>query len=599
MKPLPNVFRYLSVYREHVGRRLYLVFGLTLLAATTEGFGIALLLPLIVQMDVTQPVATPSAFGNVLTSAPDWLGIPNSTVGILLLISAIFLLKGGIKFAEGAYKGYLKARLMRDLRTRLFDNYSTMDYRFYTRHNTGHFVNLINPQVHSAVLSFEQYNRFLAAVITLTAYFGFAFLLSWRFAGTALLAGLGILLVFRKLNRFVRRLSQMTAEEAGTLNHFLVQTMQAFKYLAATARIAPLRSGVTRSIGSLADHQRKQDVAAAFTESLREPVSVGILVVIILMQIVLFNEPLAPILVTLLLIHRAIGQVMLVQGAWQKTMNQIGGLELVERELRGVAACQQRDGTLTAQAFDSEIVLRNVHFRFDGAESDALRGVSMSIPAKQTIALVGESGAGKSTLVDLLTLMLRPTSGELLVDGVSHEQISTESWRNQIGYVSQEMVVFDDTIANNIALWHGDMQTDPAVRARIERAAERAHAGQLIADLPDGYDTVVGDRGIRLSGGQRQRLFIARELFKNPNLLILDEATSALDSESEKIIKQSVDQLKGSTTVVIIAHRLSTIRDVDYVYVLDQGCVVEQGTYDELTGLSNSRFNRMVALQKL
>jgi subfamily B ATP-binding cassette protein MsbA len=199
----------------------------------------------------------------------------------------------------------------------------------------------------------------------------------------------------------------------------------------------------------------------------------------------------------------------------------------------------------------------------------------------------------------MLTLMLRPRTGEIRIDGVPGSDVELGSWRSQIGYVSQETVVFDDTIANNICLWQGDYDEDPELAARIEDAAQRAYADHFIQDLPDGYNTVVGDRGVRLSGGQRQRLFVARELFKRPNLLILDEATSALDTESERYIQESIDALKGEMTVVIIAHRLSTIKNVDYVYVLDEGRVIEEGAYEELRHRERSRFREMVEMQSL
>jgi len=207
------------------------------------------------------------------------------------------------------------------------------------------------------------------------------------------------------------------------------------------------------------------------------------------------------------------------------------------------------------QGLDEGIELRNVHFAYNDADGDVLRDVSVDVPAHQTVALVGESGAGKSTLVDMMTLLLKPREGEVMIDGVPHDEIDLNSWRDQIGYVSQETVVFDDTVANNISLWRGDIDDDPALRERVIHAAERAHADNFIRDLPDGYQTVVGDRGVRLSGGQRQRLFVARELFKQPNLLLLDEATSDLDTASEQHIQDSIDALKGETTVVIIAHR--------------------------------------------
>jgi len=228
-----------------------------------------------------------------------------------------------------------------------------------------------------------------------------------------------------------------------------------------------------------------------------------------------------------------------------------------------------------------------------------LKNISLTIPARTSVALVGESGAGKSTLVDLLTLALRPSRGELLIDGVPGEEIQLQSWRRQIGYVSQETVVFDDSIANNICMWKGDPNRDQALMQRVREAARQAHIAHFIEELPQGYDTLVGDRGVRLSGGQRQRLFIARELFRKPNLLILDEATSALDTESERYIQQSIDALKGQITVVMIAHRLSTIRNVDHVFVFDKGRLIEEGPYDRLRDAEDSRFGRLVAMQSL
>jgi subfamily B ATP-binding cassette protein MsbA len=280
-------------------------------------------------------------------------------------------------------------------------------------------------------------------------------------------------------------------------------------------------------------------------------------------------------------------------------MVQIGAVEMVHEEFESVRARQEENGSYSLDALSEGIEFQNASFSYNEDDGDALRDVTLTIPANTTIALVGESGAGKSTLVDMLTLMLKPDRGEVRVDGIPGSDIDLSSWRSQIGYVSQETVVFDDTIANNISLWRGDIEDDPSLRGRVIDAAEQAHADHFIRDLPDGYQTVVGDRGIRLSGGQRQRLFIARELFKQPNLLILDEATSALDTESERHIQDSIDALKGEMTVVIIAHRLSTIKNVDHVYVLDDGGVIEDGSYHELRGHDQSRFREMVEMQSL
>ena len=299
------------------------------------------------------------------------------------------------------------------------------------------------------------------------------------------------------------------------------------------------------------------------------------------------------------MIYRTIGQLVTVQSNWQKTMQRIGSLELVEAEFERVASNQESGGPVVLGPLARGIELDGVSYGYQSGSQHALQEVTLTIPANRTIALVGESGAGKSTLVDLLTLTLRPTKGEMRIDGVPGPSVQLASWRQQIGYVSQETVVFDDTIANNICLWRGDYNSDREVRMSVEHAAGQACARGFIDELEHQFNTRVGDRGVRLSGGQRQRLFIARELYKNPRLLILDEATSALDSEAEVVIRESVDQLRGSMTIVIIAHRLSTIRNADYIYVIENGRIIEEGNYQQLTSAHHGAFNRMVALQTL
>ena len=344
---------------------------------------------------------------------------------------------------------------------------------------------------------------------------------------------------------------------------------------------------------------RGQGIAQALTAALSEPLAIFFVLLVITIQVAVLKASLAPIFVALILFNRAMGSTLSIQKAWQSTLNKIGSLEAVEKECKALDENQEFCGSTQVRPFHQNLELNNVSFAYDKDHEDVLRDITLTIPANATVAFVGESGAGKSTLVDMFTLMLQPRQGEILIDGLSSLDVDLDSWRNQIGYVSQETVVFDDTIANNICLWKSDYSKDTEARTHIENAASQAYAEEFIRELPEQFNTIVGDRGVRLSGGQRQRLFLARELYKNPRLLILDEATSALDSESEKFIQESIDALKGRTTVVIIAHRLSTIKNADYIYVLSKGRIVEQGEYSELTTIDNGRFNKMVALQSL
>ncbi len=601
MKIFSQIAYYFSVYKKYLGSRLYIVFALSGLAAITEGFGIALLLPLIEVVGVGE-VGGGKNQSNVksgLQAVLNSMGIGDSMIGILFFIGFVFLVKGLIVFSDNAYHSHLKSQLLREIKSLMFDQYSTMDYGYYSRRSTGHFINVINDQIAKLLVTFDTYKVFLSTGIMTLAYLCVALLLAWNFALMAIGAGLFLLFFFRILNRYVHKLSRKTVREQTTLNKFLVQTMQSFKYLVSTAQISHLRKGVMNSVGKLSSYLRSQGIAQALTLAVSEPVTVFFILLVIIVQITVLEAPLAPIFVVLVLFNRAMSQMIGVQSAWQRTLNHIGSLESVEREFELLRKSQEPSGKNLLKPLERSIELRQVSFSYGSKSPNVLDDITLTIHTNTTVAFVGESGAGKSTLVDMLTLMLRPRRGEILIDGISGTEVDLRSWRNQIGYVSQETVVFDDTIANNICMWKGDYNTDDDVRKRIEYAARQAYAEQYIQQLPHQFNTLIGDRGVRLSGGQRQRLFLARELYKNPQLLILDEATSSLDSETERYIQESIESLKGAATVVIIAHRLSTIKNADYIYVLDKGRIIEHGTHRELAARDNGTFNRMVALQNL
>ena len=598
MSTFADLLHYLKIYRRYIGRRIYIVFVLAAATAFTQGFGISLLLPLLRASKTGGSTEDMGTAEQILYDLLTWMGIADSMGGILVFIAAVFLGKGALSFARGGYTSYLQAQLLRELKGKLFDAYSKMKYRYYLQENTGHFINVINQQVNRFFGSFNSFAGFFTDVITTASYFAFALAITWQFSTLAMGIGAGMLFLFKYLNSYVRYLSRQQSAEASTLNKFLVQSLQSFKYIASTGQIDHIRTEVMDSVGRLTGYQFRQGLAGTLTSSLKEPVSVLLITGIIALQVVVFEAPVAPIFVALFLFHRGMQSMMAIQSSWQSVMNSIGSVEMVVEDLEQAQAHRESTGTRTLDDLSEGLSFHHVHYAYD-EEGDVLHDINIDVPVNQTVALVGESGAGKSTLVDMMTLMLRPRTGELRIDGVPHDEVDVASWRKQIGYVSQETVVFDDTIANNINLWRGDIESEAGLRERVIDAAERAHADHFIRDLPNGYQTVVGDRGVRLSGGQRQRLFVARELFKQPNLLLLDEATSDLDTASEQHIQDSIDALQGEVTVVIIAHRLSTVKNADRVYVLDEGRVVEQGSYHELRSRENGEFREMVEMQSL
>ena len=596
--PILDIFRYVRIYQIYLGIRMYFIYVLGIIASVLEGIGILMLLPLLQSMDNGENFdKSDSGLNEFLYSLINFLGFSDSMRSILFLISLAFIFKGIMTFFANGLTATLMGQLLREIKINLFDLYSKMSYGYFYSKNTGDLINLINEQPTKALEAFRQLawlgSHFLNTVVLMTL----AFLMTYSFGLMALGFGVLILVLFLKMNSYVQNLSRISAQENGTLTKWLIQSIHGFKYLISTNQMDQLKIYINRSISILTSTQIKSGVAGAFTQSVREPIAVVFIMLIVYVQLFIFNLRLEPILVSIVLFYRALNSTLAVQSAFQTTFQNIGSMELVHEEFLNQKKHQIKNGDKMIESFKKEILLNNVSFNYENS-LDGINGISIKIPSKSTIAIVGKSGSGKTTLVDLITLTHKNQNGAILIDGVSTNYINKSSWRNQIGYVSQDTIIFDDTIANNITMWKDDANKEN-IKDKIRKVAQQANILEFIDSLKSGFDTVVGDRGILLSGGQKQRIFIARELFRNPNILILDEATSALDSESEKNIQDSIESLKGKITVIIIAHRLSTIKKVDNIYLLDKGKIIEKGSYEYLKNDNNSKFNEIVELQLL
>ena len=599
-KPIKDILNYIRIFQKYLGMRMYLIFFLSVLASAFEGIGILMLLPLLESIDSnSNQNVEESGIGNLINDLIVSLGFPNSVSSVLILISISFLIKGLMTFSALAYNAFLRGELLKEIKIRLFQLYSEMKYSYYSSKNTGELINLINEQPSRALEAFKQLTLFGSYLINTIILITLGFFMTVSFGSMALILGIILLLLFLRLNKYVQSLSRILAKENGTLTKWLIQSLHGLKYLVSTDQMGVLKKNINNSISTLTSAQIKGGIASAFTQSVREPIAVLFIMIIVYLQIFVFELRLEPILVSIALFYRALNSTIAVQSSFQGTFTYIGSMELVHNEFLNQESNQSSDGENQITKFKESVRFDNVSFSYRNSNQKALQNINIKIPFKSSTAIVGESGSGKTTLVDLITLTNEDYSGKITIDGIDANKINKSSWRKHIGYVSQDTLIFDDTIANNISMWGGDINSNENVLHNIKEAADNANILDFIESLPQGFNTLVGDRGILLSGGQKQRIFIARELFRKPDLLVLDEATSALDSESEKSIQESIEYLKGKITVIIIAHRLSTIKKVDQIYLLDRGQIIERGTYAELKNNINSRFSKLVSLQVL
>jgi ABC-type multidrug transport system fused ATPase/permease subunit len=337
---------------------------------------------------------------------------------------------------------------------------------------------------------------------------------------------------------------------------------------------------------------RKKDLASPLSEFL------GIGVVSILLwfgsrQVFAGTLSAATFITFLYAFYNVIEPAKSLSGAFYSIRKGMGALERVQHLLDAPISIKEPENPIALDHFNTCIEFNNVRFRYDNTEQDTLRGISFKIPQGKIVALVGASGSGKSTIADLLPRFHDINSGEIRIDGKDIRQVNTHDLRALMGIVSQEAILFNDSVRSNIIFG-----AQNATEEEVISAAKAANAHDFIIAMPMGYDSNIGDRGSKLSGGQRQRLTIARALLKNPPILILDEATSALDSESEQLVQSALDRLLVNRTALVIAHRLSTIQHADEIIVMDDGNIVERGTHEMLME-GGGLYRRLVELQNL
>ncbi|MBU0742606.1 ABC transporter ATP-binding protein/permease [bacterium] len=500
---------------------------------------------------------------------------------IVLVFFILNLVKNLSGYLQTVCTDYVQHSFIRDLRNRLFEKFTSLPLSFYHNHRAGELISRATNDVlvvnRSVNVSFTNLAR---DPVMIVMYLAMALLLSWRLTLLAMLVLPLSMLIIVRIGKKLRKYSHRQQEKMANITTRLQETISGIRVVKAFTsegrENARFRAESQRLFKDLFKIARMQRLSSPLTEQLS--VLVGLFVLWYGGRQVLGGGELPPHLFILFLffvfsLGRPIKELSQVNNAIQE------GLAAAERVFAVLDHPVEILENARAAALTDvrgDIELRGVRFSYrDGAP--VLKGVDLKVEPGEVVALVGASGAGKSTLVDLIPRFYDPTEGQVLLDGHDLRDLTLASLRGAVGLVTQEVILFNDTVRNNIAYGLPDVGIDEMVAA-----ARAANAHDFIVAMPDGYDTLIGDRGLKLSGGQRQRLSIARAILKNPPVLILDEATSALDTESEKLVQEAIDRLVRDRTTIVIAHRLSTIQHVDRIYVMQAGRIVQIGDHEAL-----------------
>ncbi|MCK4304492.1 MAG: ABC transporter ATP-binding protein [Candidatus Eisenbacteria sp.] len=587
---LSPVIHYFRVFHRYAGYRLHVFVLVSLVAGLLAGLGITMMIPLLSYDSADRGETDP--FSQVVYGILEASGLGVSLFSILVLIVLIFLVKGGLSFLQIYIRTRISTGLEEQLRINLAQQYQGMSYHHFCNTNVGYLNNLITSETVRAVSCFVNYCNIIVGIIYVIVFLCYSVAINWQVTAFAIVAGLGFSGAMRKLGHMVKRLSTEMTRTNAQVQQFLLQMIANFKYLKATSRFPGVMHHLTREIRLNRQFSMRGQVLSTIPAQLVEPVAVIMMALLVLYLVGFKGDTLISNMVTILICDRTMKYAFKLQADRQRFANAFGGLAALEKAEATLAAHREIDAGKDMDAFAESIELRGVGFSY--GDRMVLEGIDLAVGKNESIGIVGESGSGKTTLLDIITGLFAPQMGTITIDGVDYREIRKSSLRRLFGYVTQEPVLFNDTIENNISFWDSEV-----VHPEVERAAITAGSADFIKEKPAGFDTVIGDGGIRLSGGQKQRLAIAREVYRNPQIMIFDEATSALDSESERYIQQSIQKMRGERTLIIIAHRLTTVRSCDKIIVLSHGRVIEQGTWNELIQEDSSTFHVLCRAQGL
>jgi subfamily B ATP-binding cassette protein MsbA len=615
-----RLLAYLKPYKKHFILIIFFNFGFVLFSTLSMW----MIAPVITTLFETKPASTVAA--NDTLSSPTlplenptnqidvkhfnintflkeqvqyWLyrDTPYETLKILcIFIILSFALKNFFAFSEFYWVSYIEQKVIKTLREQVFEHILRQPLSFFSARKTGAIISRITNDIDAVNVAFNRsFTKLIRDPFMIFLYIFILFQISWQLSVIALvifpLTTAAIQMIGRSLKRKSRRVQERISDITSNLQEVIsgIKVVKAFGMEDYEARKFAQRT--SDHFKAVLRQVRLKRLASPLSETLGVSVMVAVLWYggkMVLAGQLLSSEDFVRFIVLLFAMMEPIRSLSDLNTNLQIAM--ASGARIFE-VLDTKPAIDDPPNAIILNAFRKEIAYNNVVFRYHDSDENVLDGVTLKIYKNEKVALVGSSGAGKSTLVNLLPRFYDVTDGSITIDSVDIRTVTQQSLRKLMGIVTQEVILFNDTIANNIAYGQSSYGRDALIKA-----AKLANAYDFIMEMPQGFDTVIGERGVRLSGGQRQRLSIARAILKNPPILIFDEATSSLDSESEFLIQEAVDNLMKDRTVLIIAHRLSSIIRSDKIVVLENGKITDIGTHSELL-ISSERYKRLYELQ--
>lgn len=549
-----------------------LMMAALLLSGIAEGIGVSALLPLLnIALSSEATSATPDAstgvqseFEQTILSVLEYVGITPTLGSMLAIVLGGVTFKTVFLLLAQRQVGYTAAQVSTDLRLQLLRAILRSKWEYFLHQPVGRLTNAMASEAQRSATAFVNGTTALTFLIPGIIYAGVAFALSWRASLVAIVAGTVVIGLSHILVNITRKAGKKQTRLMTSLMANLTDTLQSVKPLKAMSREYLADQVLAHDTNLLNQSQRRQVLSAAILNSGQELMFTAFICLGIYVAMEKFDMALTTVMVLVVALGRAFSYFGKVQKQYQKLAEgESAYWSLTDSITAAETAQEDMQGGITPR-FEQSLTMENVHFGYD--QHPVFQGLSLQIDAGSLTTLVGPSGSGKTTIIDLTIGLLRPQSGRVLLDGIPLQDIDISQWRKMIGYVPQDTILLHDSILHNVTLGEPSLTADD-----VERALRAAGAWNFVTQLPQGLDTIVGERGGKLSGGQRQRIVIARALIHQPRLLILDEATSALDKETEEAVRQALDALKGQLTILAISHNQAMVAGADTVYRMSGG----------------------------
>jgi ATP-binding cassette, subfamily C, bacterial len=553
--------RTLLTYIMVFPRRSAFVMVALLAAGVAEALSLTALLPL---LSIAVGDTDESGVGQFMVQVLQKIGISPTLDTILLIIVSGMFLKGLILLIANRQVGYTVAHVATALRLDLIEALLASRWHYYLRQPVGALANSVATEAYRAANGFEHSVNVLALSIQVTVYAIVALFISWQATVASLLIGMFLLIVLHRLVRATRRAGAKQTRLLRDLLTYLSDVLSSVKSLKAMSRDNVADAILHEQTQQLEKATRREVMNRAALMALQEPILAALTASGLYLALVVWQLSLPEVMVMVFLLTRILGLLNKTQRRFQQLTVQESAYWALRKAAEDARDAAERTTGELEPTLQKGINLS--HVIFDYGSKSIFKDLDIEIPIKSFTAVMGPSGVGKSTLLDLLCGLTEPKSGEVLIDEISLHDINLRQWRHMIGYVSQDTILLHDTILNNILV--GEPALDSA---DAERALKQAGAWHFVSALPEGMQTIVGERGGLLSGGQRQRIAIARALAHRPQLLLLDEPTSALDPESEQTICETLQQLSADLTIVAVSHQPAVINAADNVFILSNG----------------------------